>query len=160
MVFIKTMVLPGKWNRNPGPSPVSRFADTDGYGPARTATVCSRRPLIRLDPWIRFVCGSFWVHFGVVQRWSQVHLKQKIARNLNFTGVKSQLPQNLTKASENDVHDRKIRTKNFFRRRKMKCWGSSETRFGKVWGRLELCLGVNSRSKFWKFSFWDKFILR
>ena len=27
-----------------------------------------------------------------------------------------------------------------FRRRKVKCWGSSESRFGKVWGRTEPCL--------------------
>ena len=70
-----------------------------------------------------------------------MHLKQKIARNLNFTGVKSQLPQNLTKTSENDVHDRTNPTKNFVRRWKMKCWGSSETRFGQVSSQTELSSG-------------------
>ena len=34
----------------------------------------------------------------------------------------------------------KIRKK-IVRRQKMKCWGSSETRFGKVWSQMEPCLG-------------------
>ena len=44
-----------------------------------------------------------------------------------------------------------------FRRRKMKCWGSSETRFQKIWGRTEPSSGgkqpfkVSHFSKMWNF---------
>ena len=42
-------------------------------------------------------------------------------------------PQKPSQNSEqNDFSIRKIRQFFFVRRRKMKCWGSSETRFGKV----------------------------
>ena len=40
-----------------------------------------------------------------------------------------------------------------FRRWTMKCWGSSETQFSKVWGRTQQSSGENGRSKFRKILF-------
>ena len=58
----------------------------------------------------------------------------------DFEVQKCVAPQNPDKNIEKRNFETEKFAKIIFRRRKMKCCKSSETRFGKVWGRTELCL--------------------
>ena len=65
--------------------------------------------------------------------------KAKYCEELDFETCFYITPQIPQKSRKTDFRDRKI--SNFvFRYRKITCWGSSETRFGKVWWSYGPCL--------------------
>ena len=90
-----------------------------------------------------------WWAIGRPSWWSMIfgrtELRISASRAKNreqsdFEVQKCVAPQNPDKNIEKRNFETEKFAKIIFRRRKMKCCKSSETRFGKVWGRTELCL--------------------